>query len=59
MAFTLKDKFIKKRGLTFTKVLLALAFGFASSVYIWRPTAIELRKQNEQMNEEDTKNYTI
>ena len=59
MAYKFKDKLLKTRGLTFWKVVLAIAFGFGSSVYIFRPAAIELRQTKEKMDQEDTKNYTI
>ena len=59
MAWDLKDKLFKKRGLTFWKVVLALAFGFGSSVYIWRPTVLELKEMAEKRDAEERRDYTI
>lgn len=57
--FRLMDSFIKTRGLTFPRVVMAIAFGVGSSVYIYRPSMVERRKLNEQLKKEDTERYVI
>lgn len=52
-------KLIKKGNLTATKIMIAIAFGCTSSVFIYKPTVDEFKKIKQEQEANDKKEYTI